>query len=85
MNIPFERKRFVQAVKNFILLSGALHIIILVCYVLLTGRYQFLNYFKVLDIDLFLPFVDQSDWFFLGSVIVIIVLVFLFYRTGKKR
>lgn len=81
------KNKYIEALIKFILFSAILHIILLVIYSIFKGKLIYLNYFKVLDLDLFFPGITNGlasqAFSFLILVLVYSVIYFRFTKTEK--
>lgn len=83
----FSRNRFLDALIKLVIISAVLHISILAIYSLNSGNFAWLNYFRVLSLELFYPQVLEFPQSLLSSAItaasLYFILFFLFTRKGR--
>lgn len=72
----FFHNRYIDTIIKSTLLLACIHIITLVLYVLLTGKYQVLNLFSILGLTLFIPQIGQGIVYF-GLAIILLLLTFV--------
>jgi len=79
MNIKITKNKYVDAFLLLMMFSAALHMIILLIQSLYEGNVYILNYFNILDLDLFISGISNTFWcnFFSGVVALIIYLLIL--------
>ena len=53
--IKFGKNKYLSALKNLILFSASIHILLLIIYSVIKLDITHLNYFNILDFDLFFP------------------------------
>lgn len=81
MKIPFIR-RSLKALSIFILFSAGVHVFVLTVYSLKASDLNYLNYFKILDLDLFFPSlgVGYGPFIVASSFVVIAILAIYLYK-----
>lgn len=71
--------------KTFILVSGTSHLLILFIYTIIKRDMVTLNYFNVLDIDLFFPNIINGALSQILSIITIMVIGSIIYFTHSNK
>jgi hypothetical protein len=77
-----SKNRFVDALLKLMLLSAIIHIIILITFSIIKMDFTFINYFKILTIDLIVPSITQgvlSNVLSVAVVVILYILIFFFY------
>lgn len=76
----------IVTIKNMMLLSAAVHLVILFVYAAKTGSFSVLNIFRILNIELFFPQILQIPSIDIIAILftVIFFLVMLFLTIRKK-
>ncbi|KAF0134252.1 MAG: hypothetical protein FD145_764 [Candidatus Saganbacteria bacterium] len=77
-------KRYIDALKRFILFSAITHIILLIIKFIATRNLNIINYFNILDIDLFIPGVVQSQMSQVLSPIVMVGIYLVILKYFAK-
>jgi len=80
------RDRAVDALKKLILFSAILHLFLLLIYSIGTLKFEYLNYFKILEIELFFPinihgFYSQA----LSVATMVLIYLLMYFKFTKKR
>jgi uncharacterized RDD family membrane protein YckC len=81
------KNRFLDALLKFIIISAVFHIILLIIFSIVTSDIIPLNYFNILELDLFFPNIIKGTLSQALSVVVMIViyvLIYLFFTKKKK-
>ena len=79
------KNRYINILKKFILLSAGLHIFIIIYFSIIKGDITYLNYFKILELNLFFPHIMEGFLSQLLSALTIIsVLSILYIRFSPK-
>ena len=73
------KNRYIQTAKIFILISACIHVIILSVYAVSESDIAILNYFNILDLDLFFLGIAEGPRSQFFSIAVICCLYFLIY------
>jgi len=77
--------RFLQAFVGLMIISAALHILILIVHYFFTGDTSLFNFFKIIELDLFFPhFVSDALGNYTASVVVFFVYLFSFFYLTQK-
>ncbi|MBI3034345.1 hypothetical protein HYY72_04240 [Candidatus Woesearchaeota archaeon] len=83
--IMLSKNRVLDALLKFVVISAAVHLIVLAAYSLKTGQFTWLNYFKMIGIDLFFPNVLESPQAtFLSMTTVAALYILIFFLFTKK-
>ncbi len=77
--------RYIKALAGLVLLSASIHIAILVIYSIINLDIRYLNYFNIIDIDLFLPEVADGLLSQILSIITIMVVFIVIYASLTKK
>lgn len=77
-------ERLLTALVRSILFLALAHFLILVAYFLVTFDLAALNIFKVLDLDLFFPYIARGSTSFLVSTVLLIVLYLIMFVFFSK-
>ncbi len=79
--------RYIKALAGLVLLSASIHIVILIIYSIINLDIRYLNYFNIIDVDLFLPEVGDGLLSQILSIITITVVFIVIYAglTKKKK
>jgi hypothetical protein len=78
------KNKYFLALKNLILFSAIIHILSLIIYSIIQLEVIHLNYFNVLDFDLFFPNIINGFFSLILSIIVLLILYLIFYFNLKK-
>ena len=79
------KNKFIIALKNLTLLTAFIHIFLLVIYAFMKLDFTYLNYFNILDIDLFFPNVIKGYFNNILAVIILLIVYFTFYFFAQKK
>jgi hypothetical protein len=81
----FLSSRIVKAVAAFLLGSAVIHIILIVVHSCMTLNFSMLNFFDILDFDLFYPQIAVGPASFIVSTILIVGFIAgIFFILPKK-
>ena len=85
--IKIANNRFLDAFLKFLLFSAILHFLVLVVTSIITLDIGFLNYFDIIDVNLFLPGIDVGmiSQIFSASLIIILYALIFFLYTKKNK
>lgn len=79
---------YLDALLKLMLLSAVIHILVLAIYSISHGNVSHLNFFKIINIDLFFPEIVNMDCYGLYSFVITIWLyisIYYFYNLKKKK
>lgn len=76
---------YLDALLKLMLLSAIIHIFVLVIYSVLNGNVFYLNFFKIINIDLFFPEIVNLDCYGLYSFVITIWLYILIYYISNIK
>jgi len=79
------KNRFIDALVKLILLSAIIHLSLLLVYSILNLDFIYLNFFNLLDFDLFFPEVINGVLSQLLSIIVVIIVYVVIYIYFTDR
>jgi|GEM_PF-751963 hypothetical protein len=77
--------RYIKALTGLVLLSASIHIVILVIYSIINLDIRYLNYFNIIDVDLFLPEIADGPLSQILSIITIVVVFIVIYAGLTKK
>jgi hypothetical protein len=75
--------RIIKSIQGVILVSASLHLAILLGYSLATLNPKVLNYFNILDFDLFFPSFVSSGLSDIFSVLIVVGLFVIFWKKNN--
>lgn len=83
---PIVKNPYLDALLKLMLLSAIIHMIVLVTYSILNGNVSHLNFFKIINIELFFPEIVNVDCYGLYSFVITIWLyIFLYYFSNIRN
>ena len=81
---------YTRALVYTMVIGATSHLVLLAIYALTSGRWEMLNAFDILDIDLFMPSLGKGyeffaiSWFFIGvAYVTVLVCVMKQMKKGK--
>ncbi|MBN2892489.1 MAG: hypothetical protein JXL97_11525 [Bacteroidales bacterium] len=74
-----------ENIKGFILFSAITHLILLAIYSIIKGDITLLNYFNVIDIDLFFPNISKGTYNQIFAAISMIGIFFIIRFINSRR
>ncbi len=82
----FVRNRYLDAFLKLVFLSGLVHIFILLSYYAVNGDLAILNYFNILDLDLFFPGITLGNTSNITPFVALSAVYsgILFFFTGSR-
>ena len=83
--IKFRKNKYFVALKNLILYSAIIHLILLIIYSIIKWDIVYLNYFNILDFDLFLPNIIHGYLSQILSIIVLVIVYLVIYFIPLKN
>lgn len=75
----FSENRFIDAALKTVIVSALTHITIIVIHAIMTSNIMKLNYFKILELDLFIPGVGRDMMSFFVSMVTLLLVYFLVF------
>jgi hypothetical protein len=81
----FVRNRFVDVLLNVILVMAILHIILLIALCLAKRDISYLNFFRILEIDAFFPYITQGPLSQIASLAIMAVLYLLMFFLYARK
>ena len=85
MKIKIVKNKYVNALLLLMLFSAVTHMIVALCFVLLSGDFYILNFFNIIDIDLFYPNIFNSFSGNIFSVFLMIAIYMFFLKNNKTE
>jgi len=85
--MAISKNRYLDAFLKFVLLTAIIHMFLLFAAAAINADITYLNYFNILDIDLFFPGVEYgllSQVLSIAAMVVLYVIIY-FYFTGKSK
>lgn len=82
---PIVKNRYLDALLKLMLLSAILHMAVLVVYFIIYRDISRFNFFKIIDIDLFVPELVSNNMYPYSFFITVWLYVFLFYFFTHKK
>jgi len=79
-----QKNKYIDAFKKLILFSAISHIILLILYSIINRTIIPLNYFNILDLDLFFPNIINGHFSQIFSVITVAIIYWIIYFLQKK-
>ncbi|MFO0764049.1 MAG: hypothetical protein U0518_04315 [Candidatus Gracilibacteria bacterium] len=82
------RKSLWKAFKGLVLLSACTHLVLLFISFLQTQDITLINYFNIIDLDLFIPNIENgivSQIFSLGIIILLYYILYWYYHDSNKH
>ena len=80
-----NKKNLLTALKNLVLFSGVVHMIIVTIYSIINTEIRRFNFFDIIDLDLFFPNIVTGATSQLLSVCIGILIVTIFYFMAAKQ
>ena len=80
----WRKNKWVTALKYLVLFSATFHMFLLFLYAILFQYWSRLNYFKILELNLFFPIFADNFWSYVFSPFLAILLYFLIYFIVTK-
>ena len=77
--------KYFDALKKLIMFSAIVHISLLVIYSIIKFEMIHINYFNILDLDLFFPNIIYGPFSLIFSIITMIIIYFIFYFEILKK
>jgi len=80
------KNRYLEALIKLILFSAIFHLVLLFIYALINLNISYLNYFSIIDIDLFLPSITEGPFSLIFSLITALALyLIILFKFTRKR
>ncbi|MDO8486365.1 MAG: hypothetical protein Q7S77_01545 [Candidatus Staskawiczbacteria bacterium] len=83
MNIKIVKNKYLNSLFVLMLFSAVIHMLVLFYSAITSGNFYLLNYFNILDLDLFLPGVFNNFTGDVSSVLFLIIAYIIILRTNK--
>lgn len=83
MNIKIVRNKYINTLLILMLFSATVHMLILFYFALISSNLYIINYFNILDIDLFSPNIFDSFFGNIFSFIFAVILYFIILKSNK--
>jgi len=80
-----QKNKYIDALKKLILFSAISHIILLILYSIINLTIIPLNYFNILDLDLFFPNIINGHLSQILSLIIIAIIYWIIYFFSSKK
>ncbi len=83
--VRITKNKFIDALLNVILVAGILHLTLLITICIIRRDITYLNFFRIIEIDAFFPYITQGPLSQITSLAIIAALYFLmlFFYTKK--
>jgi hypothetical protein len=81
-------KRALDALKKVILFSAVFHLVLLLAYSIWTSKFEYLNYFKILDLQLLFPvniYGYPSQALSIATMVLIYLLMYFKFSNRKPE
>jgi len=85
MDIKIVKNRYLNAVLLLMLGSAIVHMVILFFWAIKEGSLYVLNYFNILDVDLFYPNIFDSFWGNVFSFVFAVIIYLIILKTNKTE
>jgi hypothetical protein len=82
---PISKNKWLEAIKNLLLFSAIIHVFLLILYSIRNWNAKPLNYFNILDLDLFFPKIADGFLSTMLSIIFVIIIYFTFYFISSRK
>lgn len=82
MKVKIVKNKYVNALLLLMLFSAIVHMVVAFCFVLLSGDFYALNFFNIIDLDLFYPNIFNS---FGGNIISLVFVAGLYFIILKMN
>jgi len=80
-----KKNIYLDTLIKLILFSAIFHIFLLIIYSIIKLNITYLNYFKILDIDLFFPNIVTGSLSQIISISIIIIMYVVIYFISSKK
>lgn len=80
-----KKNKILEAASKLIIISAIIHLLILTIYAIINLDITYLNYFNIIDLNLFFPDIIQGFLSQTLSLIIVILLFFLIYKFYTKN
>lgn len=84
--MPISKNRYLDALLKFILLTAVIHVFLLFIASIINADIIHLNYFNILDVDLFFPGVEiglLSQILSVVAIIIIYVTIYIYFTKNE--
>jgi len=79
-----KKNKFLAAVLNLVLLSGVIHMVILIIDSIIKLDMSRFNFFDIVDLDLFFPNIAHGPISQILSTLIAVSIIVFFYRLSLK-
>jgi len=86
MFMLISENRYLDALLKLILLTAVIHVFVLIAAAVINADAVYLNYFNILDIDLFFPGIEQgmlSHFFSAVAMLIVYIVIYMFFTKSK--
>ncbi len=83
--MKFFRNKYVIALKNVMLFSAIVHMIMIAIYSIVKLNTVKFNFFDILDLDLFFPNIIKGNLSQVFSIIAFVIVYCIFFFINKER
>ncbi|RLC53433.1 MAG: hypothetical protein DRH89_10655 [Candidatus Cloacimonadota bacterium] len=83
--MKFFRNKYVIALKNVMLFSAIVHMIMIAIYSIVKLNTVKFNFFDILDLDLFFPNIIKGNLSQVFSIIAFVIVYCIFYFINKEK
>lgn len=83
MRIKIVKNKYINALFILMLFSAIIHMLVLFCLTLTSGNLYIVNYFNILDLDLFYPDIFNSFFANIFSIFFVFVLYIIILKNNK--
>jgi len=85
MNIKIVKNKYLNALFLLMLFSAIVHMLIIFYFAVISNNLYILNYFNILDLDLFFPDVFNSVSGNVFSVLFVLTIYLIILRVNKTN
>ena len=85
MNIKIVKNKYINALFILMLFSAVTHILIVFYSAIISGDLYIVNYFNILDLDLFYPDIFNSFIGNIFSMLFVIVIYLIILKSNKAE
>lgn len=85
MNIKIVKNKYINALFVLMFFSAAVHMLVLSCLAVASGSLYALNYFNILDLDLFYPDIFNSFYGNIFSIVFVVAVYLIILKTNKTE
>ena len=85
MNIKIVKNKYLNALLILMMFSAGVHMLVLSCLAVASGSLYVLNYFNILDLDLFYPNIFNSFGGNIFSIFFVVAIYSIILKTNKTE